>query len=151
MLRRTANREYLTDRAFFAAVMALCALCSERVRDGAIFPGRWEPDYFQTPQAELFFAAAKDSFPQDLGAVQSLDWLRTCALLALYGIQIGKINIMHQYLGLYHSLVAMDGLQDEKNWPKGIGIVEIELRRRQVRSPFIQTVRLLTLIVLVYV
>ena len=64
--------------------------------------------------------------------MQGLDWLRTCGLLALYGIQAGKINIMHQYLGLYHSLVAMDGLHDEKNWPKGIGIVEIELRRRQV-------------------
>lgn len=39
---------------------------------------------------------------------------------------------MHQYLALYRSLVDMDGLHDENNWPKGIGIVETELRRRQV-------------------
>lgn len=59
--------------------------------------------------------------------------MRTCALLALVGIQAGKIDVMHQYLGLYHSLVAIDGLHDEKNWPKEIGIVEIEERRRLVR------------------
>ena len=62
--------------------------------------------------------------------------MRTCALLALFGIQVGKIEIMHQYLGLYHSLVAMDGLHDEKNWPKEIGIVEIEERRRLVRPSY---------------
>lgn len=151
MLRRTTNREYLTDHAFFADIMAVCALSSARVRDGALFPGRWEPEYFQTPPSELFFAAAKDSIPQDLSAMQGLDWLRTCGLLALYGIQVGKINVMHQYLGLYHSLIDMDGLHDEKNWPKGIGIVETELRRRHVRSLHFPMIRLLTVIVLVYV
>lgn len=63
----------------------------------------------------------------------------TCALLALYGIQVGKIDIMHQYLGLYHSLVSMDSLHDEKNWPKDIGFVETELRRRLVSAPFLGT------------
>lgn len=133
MLRRITNREYLTDPAFFADVMAVCALSSARARDGALLPGRWDLEFFQTPPPELFFAAAKDTFPQDLGDMRGLDWPRTCGLLALYGIQVGKISIMHQYLGLYHSLVAMDGLHDEKNWPKGIGIVEVELRRRLVR------------------
>lgn len=73
--------------------------------------------------------------PRDLSAMRGLDWMRTCALLALVGIHVGKIEIMHQYLGLYHSLVAMDGLQDEKNWLKEIGIVEIEERRRLVQLP----------------
>jgi hypothetical protein len=67
--------------------------------------------------------------------MRGLDWMRTCALLALVGIQVGKIEIMHQYLGLYHNLVAMDGLHDEKNWPKEIGIVEVEERRRLVIWP----------------
>jgi hypothetical protein len=57
--------------------------------------------------------------------------MRTCALMALYGIQVGRIEIMHQYLGVYQSLVAMDGLHDELNWPVS-GIVETELRRRLV-------------------
>jgi hypothetical protein len=139
MLQRTSNREYLTDLAFFADVMAVCAISSARARDGALFRGRWEPDYFQTPPPELFFTAAKESIPQDLGTMHGLDWLRTCGLLALYGIQVGKINIMHQYLGIYHSIVAMDGLHDEKNWPKGEGIVDTEIRRRLVIAPLTLT------------
>ncbi len=71
--------------------------------------------------------------PRELSEMKGLDWMRTCALLAVYGIQIGKLDIMHQYLGMYHTLVSMDSLHDEKNWPPGIGIVEIELRRRLVR------------------
>jgi hypothetical protein len=71
--------------------------------------------------------------------MHGLDWLRTCGLLALYGIQVGKINIMHQYLGIYHSIVAMDGLHDEKNWPKGEGIVDTEIRRRLVIAPLTLT------------
>lgn len=112
--------------------MAICALASARVKDGALFPGQWEPDQFQSPPSEDFFAAVKEAMPQDLGAMRGLDWMRTCALMALYGIQVGKIDVMHQYLGMYHTLVSMDSLHDEKNWPKNIGVVETELRRRLV-------------------
>jgi hypothetical protein len=65
--------------------------------------------------------------------MRGLNWMRTCAMLALYGIQIGKIDIMHQYLGLYHSQVALDGLHNEVNWPRDIGIIEVEERRRLVQ------------------
>ncbi len=130
MKSRVASRDYLTDHSFFADIMAICSLASARARDGALLPGQWEPGYFQNPPSESFFAAVKETMPRDLGAMRGLDWMRTCAIMALYGIQVGKIEIMHQYLGIYHSLVSMDGLHDEKNWPKNIGIVEIELRRR---------------------
>jgi hypothetical protein len=113
--------------------MAICAIASARARDGALFPGRWDPEHFKNPTSESFFAAAKETIPQDLSGMRGLDWMRTCALMALYGIQVGRIEFMHQYLGLYHSLVAMDNLHDEKNWPKS-GIVEVELRRRLVSS-----------------
>jgi hypothetical protein len=53
--------------------------------------------------------------------------------LGLVGIQVGNIDNRYQYLALYHNLVTMDGLHDEKNWPKGIGLVGIEERRRLVR------------------
>lgn len=132
--KRVEHRDYLTDQSFFADTMAICALASARARDGALFPGRWEPGHFQDPPSESFFAAVKEIMPQDLSSMRGLDWMRTCALMALYGIQVGRIDIMHQYLGMYHSLVSMDSLHDEKNWPKDIGIVEIELRRRLVSS-----------------
>jgi hypothetical protein len=139
LLRKVATRDYLSDRALYAAIMSMCALASARARDGALFPGRWIPSYFRQPSSESFYAAARDAIPRDLSAMRGLDWMRTCALLALVGIQVGKVEIMHQYLGLYHSLVAMDGLHDEKNWPKKIGIVEAEERRRLVWSPTLLT------------
>ena len=115
MRRRAANRDYLNDNAFFADTMAICALASARARDGALLSGSWDLEHFESLSPELFFAAAKNVIPTDLSDMHQLDWLRTCALLALYGIQVGRIEIMHQYLGLYHSLVAMYGLHDEKN------------------------------------
>jgi len=89
--------------------------------------------------------------PRDLIDMKGLDWMRTCALLAVYGIQVGRIDVMHQYLGLYSSLVSMDSLHDEKNWPKNIGIVEIELRRRLVSCYHFPSIQDLTSSVLVHV
>jgi hypothetical protein len=114
--------------------MSMCALASARARDGALLNRNWPPAYFLHPLPETFFAAARDATPQDLSAMREFDWMRSCALLALFGIQVGKIEYMHQYLGQYHSLVAMGQLHDEKNWPKDVGIVETEERRRLVCS-----------------
>lgn len=130
MLHKVIHRYYLDDRALFAGVMTICAMASARARDGALFPGRWDPSHFQEPTSEAFFAVAKDCIPRDLGDARGLDYMRACALLALVGIQYGRIDVMHQYLGLYHSLVVLDGLHDETRWPPGLGIVEIEERRR---------------------
>ena len=84
------------DQSFFADIMSICALASARARDGALYPGGWDPQHFETPASETYFAAAQEMMPQSLGAMRGLDWMRTCAILALYGIQVGKIDIMHQ-------------------------------------------------------
>ncbi|OBT55252.1 hypothetical protein VE04_04671 [Pseudogymnoascus sp. 24MN13] len=111
--------------------MAICALASARARDGALLPGQWEPSHFRHPSSESFYSAARDVTPHlNLSAMEGINWMRMCALLSLLGIQNGNINVMHQYLGLYHTLAAIDGLHDEKNWPKDISIIEIEERRR---------------------
>ncbi len=41
LLRNVARGEYASSRSLFAAVMALCALSSARVRDGALYTERW--------------------------------------------------------------------------------------------------------------
>jgi hypothetical protein len=135
LLRKVAERGYLKSKGLFAAVMSICALASARARDGALSPGRWDPAYFSQPTAETFYAAAKGVIPQDLASSRGLDYMRSCAMLALFGVQLGKVEIMHQYLGLYHTLVALDGLHDEKSWPDNIGIIEVEERRRLVTYP----------------
>jgi hypothetical protein len=68
-----------------------------------------------------------------LGDSRGLDDMRACALLALLGIQCGRIDVMHQYLGLYHNLVVLDGWHDETRWFAALGLVQIGERRRLVR------------------
>ena len=132
MLRRLANREYLTNRALYSSTMAMCALASARTRDGALYSNRWNPKYYAEPASEVFAAAAEDAIPKDLTTVHNLDYLRACALLAIISIQYGQINGMLMHLGVYHTMTTVNGLYDEIHWPAGIGLVEIEERRRLV-------------------
>jgi len=58
--------------------------------------------------------------------------MRACALLAITSIQNGQIKDMQKFAGIYHTLISMDGLYDEKLWPKDLNTIEIEERRRLV-------------------
>lgn len=134
---QVSSGRHLTDQAFFAAVMAVCALASARARDGALFAEKCHPASVGTgPPSETFCQAAKDAIPKDLTVARGIDYMRACALLSIVSIQYGQVRAMHHYLGLYHTLVAMDGLHDEANWPEGTGIVETEERRRLVGTIF---------------
>ncbi|KUL91216.1 hypothetical protein ZTR_01531 [Talaromyces verruculosus] len=123
------NQNYhLQDTGLFASIMAACALASARVRDGALFSVQ-STDLSQPPP-EMFFNAAKDLIPKDLGNAKGTSFMRACALLAITSIQNGQIKSMQQYLGYYHTLMAMDGRHDEKLWPKELTPIEKEERRR---------------------
>ena len=133
-LRRIARAEYTLDRHLFSATMALCALVSARVQDHALYNTSYDTEELTTIPCETFYQAAIQASVDVAteNSIQSLDLLRTCALLSLAAVQCGKIRDMQRFLGRYHTLVAMDRLQDESNWPTGIGIVETEERRRLV-------------------
>lgn len=134
-LRKVSRGEYVLDRSFFASTMAACALASGRVRDGAVFSPRWDVTQLQNPPSEVFFTAAEEALPKDLTSVSNdHNVLRACALLAVASIQNGRLKYLHQYLGHFFTLVAIDGLQHETNWPKNMGLVELEERRRVVSS-----------------
>lgn len=118
--------------------MAACSLVAGRVRDGALYSNRWDREELIDPPSEIFFVAARDSIPQDLVAAKGIHYMRACAILAIASIQNGQIKDMQKYSGLYHTLISMDGLYDEKLWPKDLSPVETEERRRLVRNiPFI--------------
>ncbi|KAH1379162.1 hypothetical protein KXV95_007697 [Aspergillus fumigatus] len=133
-LTQLEKREYLKHRGLFASTMAMCALASARARDGALYSKRWSPSQLANPPSEVFCAAAKESIPRDLAAAKGTEYLRTCAILSIAGIQNGQIQDMQQYAGIYHTLSAMEGLHDEKLWPKDLSPVEVEVRRRMFWS-----------------
>jgi len=132
--QQVGARAYLTDNALFVDIMAVSALTSARARDCAIQSVEINQRYLMsTPSPENFFTAATDCIPRDLKVMKSLSWMRACVFLALYGLQIGEPHIIHQYLGLYQTLMSLQGLHDERNWPRDIGHIETETRRRVVR------------------
>ncbi|KAL4781657.1 fungal-specific transcription factor domain-containing protein [Aspergillus varians] len=124
------NMDYLHDEGFFASTMAMCALASARARDGALYSTRWSPHQLASPPSEVFWAAARESIPHDLATARGTEYMRACALLSIASIQHGQIHGMQQYLGIYHTLATMDGLQDEKFWPKDLDPITTEIRRR---------------------
>lgn len=129
--RRISRADYLTSRTLFANTMAVCALVSSRIRDGSVTNPRWDLDSLRDPSPDVFYAEAKRQLI-DISPDSSLNVLRAHAILAITAIQNSRIRDMHQHLGTYHTLVAMDALHDESNWPAGIGVIEKEERRRLV-------------------
>lgn len=131
--RRISRADYTTDRPLFAATMAVCALVSSRVRDGAVSNPQWDLSEIRAIETEAFTTEAKTQLCRQ-DAQSDINILRAHAILAIASIQNGKIRDMHFHLGMYHTLVAMDALHDESNWPADIGIIEREERRRLVRD-----------------
>jgi hypothetical protein len=130
-IRSISRAEYLTDKTLFATTMAICALTSSRVRDGSVTNPRWHLASLRSTDPDAFYLEAQR---QLVGETSGLDInvLRAYAVLAIAAIQNGRIRDMHRLIGTYHTLLAMDGLHDESNWPRDIGVIEREERRRLV-------------------
>lgn len=133
-VRQISRADYHHDRNLFASTMAICALASARVRDQALYNPTWDVQELSGTHSETFYNAAVYACTgAEAAQSQNLNALRALALLSLTAIQYGRIREMQEHLGRYHTLVAMDSLHDELNWPQDIGIVEREERRRLVR------------------
>lgn len=127
---RIRNRDHLSDRGFFASVMAACALASARARDGALTDERKVPKYGLEQQSEIFYLGAECAILKDFKKSQGLGYMRACALLAVTAIQYGQISSMHQYLGHFCTLSAMQQFHDEAQWPQNMTMPEKEEGRR---------------------
>lgn len=127
---RINRKDHLGDRGFFASVMGACALASARARDGALFGSYNFAQNGPERQSEMFYMAASDAIFKDLNKAQGLGYLRACGLLAMTAIQYGQIASMHQYLGHFCTLSAMQQFHDEAHWPQNLTLIEKEECRR---------------------
>lgn len=128
--RKLKSREHLTDRGFFASIMAACALASARARDGALGDAQAMRARIPDTNSEVFFATAQDTIGNDLSQAQGLGFLRACALLAVTSIQYSQKSLVHQFLGHFTTLSNMQGFHDEAQWPTDCDEIEVEERRR---------------------
>jgi hypothetical protein len=127
---RIRNRDHLSDRGFFASVMGACALASARARDGAVIDSHKIPKLGLEQQSEVFYSGAACAILKDFNKAQGLGYLRACGLLAVTAIQYGQIASMHQYLGHFCTLSAMQQFHDEAHWPRNMTMTEKEECRR---------------------
>lgn len=127
---RIGKREHLYDRGFFASIMAACALASARARDGALSDSHKFSKNGMEQQSEMFYSAASEAIFKDLNKAQGVGYLRACGLLAMTALQYGQIASMHQHLGNFCTLSAMQQFHDEAHWPQSISLIEKEERRR---------------------
>ncbi|GAB7365084.1 hypothetical protein MBLNU230_g6175t1 [Neophaeotheca triangularis] len=128
-VRRISRAEYTSDPGLFALTMSVCSLVAARVRDGAVSSSRRNFAALQQATPANFYEQAIKQ-PCMLKTRPDLTILQAHAVLALAAIQGLNIRNMHRHLGQYHTLTAVYGLHDEANWPRNIGTVEMEERRR---------------------
>lgn len=128
-LSRLDSLEHTTDQAFFIATMAVCAIVTARLRNGAISVPH--PSTL-TPTSEQFARAAINAFPPNLVDAKGFEYIRAKALLAILQIQYGNVAEHRTHLGEYVVLSSNEGFQDETRWPGGLGEAEMQERRRVV-------------------
>ncbi|EGY20189.1 uncharacterized protein VDAG_02205 [Verticillium dahliae VdLs.17] len=118
-----------SSRPTFARLMAICALSSCHVRDGAVFSLRIAPTVPAKHQ-QSYLEDARRAIPSDISAADSFQYLQTLGTLSLAAIQLGDAPLLHETLGLYHTVMAQHNFQNESRWPSSIDPVEVHVRRQ---------------------
>ncbi|KAK6373972.1 uncharacterized protein PV06_02836 [Exophiala oligosperma] len=117
------------DSPSYMLLMALCAVSSQAVALNAVFDStllEGLPDH----DSGRYYSEAVSKIPVQIGQPQDLDSLRSFGLLAVYSLLYGNHSELHQYLGLYHALVAQCAFHDESRWPRDLSLGDIDDRRR---------------------
>ena len=121
---------YRTDRAFYSATMAVCAITSARFRDGVPLPNNPGPHF--SPASEDFYDACLRAIPKDIAEAEDFNYKRAKAVLGTLCIQYGRVKSLHTHLGDYLTMCANDGFHNEARWPMGLSEIEVQERRRLV-------------------
>ncbi|KAL2426051.1 hypothetical protein ABEF95_009344 [Exophiala dermatitidis] len=109
--------------------MALCAVSSQAVELNAVFDSALL-EGLPRHDSRRYYDEAVSKIPAQIGEPQDLDYLRSFGLLAVYSLLDGSYGALHQYLGLYHAMVAQSAFHDESRWPRNISLCDIDDRRR---------------------
>jgi hypothetical protein len=136
LLQRVTSKEHLKNRAFYAALSALCALAIARVRDGAIGKSKQSTLQSEGLSSEDFFAAAEKALPTTASVTGELEYMQAYILPSITSIQYGDSKQARYHLNLYHNCVAVNLLHNEEEWPHDLSISMTEERRRLFWSAY---------------
>ncbi|KDN64001.1 hypothetical protein CSUB01_10048 [Colletotrichum sublineola] len=132
LLREWESASLSATRASFARLMAICALSSCHVRDGAVFnpavPAPLCPEYHQA-----YMEDAQKAIPEtnrEIGSFEVFDYLQVLGTLSLAATQLKDDPLFHECMGRYHTLVAQHTFHFEARWPSHLTYPEKHVRRQ---------------------
>ncbi|KAJ6436214.1 putative AC transposase [Purpureocillium lavendulum] len=131
--RIIARGDHLKSQALFASTMAVCALASNCVCDGALVSPRWDRPSLKTIDRVVFGNEAKKQL-MALHPISGFEVLRGHAIMAVLALQTGSLDDFHKHLDFCYAIVSRSTLHEESSWPLDIGIIEREERRRLLWS-----------------
>ena len=109
----------------------MCALSTQRITSGASTAPTFVTNALShAPQVYFEDALVAVSGNHDHQDLRNLEALQAVQLLCVSAMETGQVSLYHQLMGLYHTVVADQGLADERRWPIGLSRVEMEQRRR---------------------
>lgn len=131
--RIIARGEHLISQALFASTMAVCALASNCVCNGALVSPRWDRSLLKTIDRVVFGNEAKKQL-MALHPISGFEVLRGHAIMAVLALQTGSLDDFHKHLDFCYAIISRSTLHEESSWPSDIGIIEREERRRVVST-----------------
>ncbi|WQF85316.1 Putative zn(2)Cys(6) fungal-type DNA-binding domain-containing protein [Colletotrichum destructivum] len=133
LLREWDSTSLSSSRASFARLMAICALSSCHVRDGAVFDPAAAPAPLRPEHHRAYMEDAQRAVPEsnrDIGGGDAFDYLQVLGTLSLAATQLKDDPLFHECMGRYHTLVAQHTFHFEARWPPHLTYPEKHVRRQ---------------------
>ncbi|KZL68104.1 C6 transcription factor [Colletotrichum tofieldiae] len=132
LMREWDNTSLSSSRASFARLMAICALSSCHVSDGAVFnpnlPAPLRPEHHQAYMEDAQKAVPESN--REIGSFEAFDYLQVLGTLSLAATQLKDDPLFHECMGRYHTLVAQHTFHFEARWPSHLTYPEKHVRRQ---------------------
>ncbi|GJC90136.1 hypothetical protein ColLi_12974 [Colletotrichum liriopes] len=132
LMREWDNTSLSSSRASFARLMAICALSSCHVSDGAVFnpnlPALLRPEHHQAYMEDAQKAVPESN--REIGSFEAFDYLQVLGTLSLAATQLKDDPLFHECMGRYHTLVAQHTFHFEARWPSHLTYPEKHVRRQ---------------------
>ncbi|KEF60186.1 uncharacterized protein A1O9_05036 [Exophiala aquamarina CBS 119918] len=109
--------------------MAICALSAYRIKSGATILSNVAPMQINV-EAHPYLEEAISAVPQRSVEIQDFESLQAIGIICLTALESGNADLLHQYSGLYHTVIAEQGFCDERRWASSLSEIEKEERRR---------------------
>lgn len=116
-------------QASYARLLAMCSLSAQRISCRA---SSVNIDLTPSTLVSVYLEDALRAISGHHEEFRDTERIQAVHLLCVTAMEAGYFTLYHQLMGLYHTIVANQGLADEERWPTDLSPVETEERRRLI-------------------